>query len=158
MKQVMEQYASAVVAVLIATAIIAIIIGGSLGAEQALGPALGQVLGHSVSGKNFSQNPEFDSYMSTAAPSISCKTTYVVANQKTLLADCWQAYSYNGKSLPVYLRKAWSESGAETDLGLSPDGTSICVPKPGVYWLQVYAVDEKQKETCIQMKLLVNER
>lgn len=158
MKQVFEQYASAIISVLMATTVLAVIVGGSFGSSQGLGQVLGQVLGYSIEAYSIGENSEYDAYMSSAAPSIQSKNYYLVENKRVPLTDCFQAQSNDGESIPVYVKKAWSLDGEETDLGLSADGTSICVSEAGVYWVQVYALGDNQKETCVQMKLLVNER
>lgn len=158
MKQVFEQYASAVVSVIMASTILFLILGGSFGQSQGLGQVLGQVLGASVRENNISENEAFDVYMEADAPTIIQRENYIIQNERTPLADCFKAVSYENESLSVNLRKAWTLGGEETDLGISVDGTSICVPESGVYWVQVYAQDRNQKETCVLVKLLVNER
>lgn len=158
MKQVLEQYGAAIISVLMATTVLAVIWNGSFGNNQGLAQVLGHLLGHSIEEGSASGSQAYDDYMSSAAPSIEIQNCYLVENQRVLLTECFQAKSYEGEVLPVYLKKAWSLSGEETDLGLSSDGSSICVPEAGLYFAQVYAVDSKKKETCIQVKLLVNER
>lgn len=158
MKQVFEQYASAIISVLMASTILFLIIGGSFGQRQGLGQVLGQVLGYSVKESNISENEAFDEYMEEDAPTITQQRNFIIQNERTPLADCFKAVSCKNESLSVYLRKAWTLGGEETDLGISADGTSICASEPGVYWVQVYARNSNQKETCVLVKLLVNER
>lgn len=150
MKQVFEQYASVIISMLIAVFVLAVITEGDFGSRNGIESSIDNYVRN--------ENKAYDTYMSSAAPSIQLKNYYLVENKKVLLSDCFQAQSNNGDSLTVYLKGAWSLAGEETDLGLSTDGTSICVPEAGVYWVQVYAVDDDKKETCVQMKLLVNER
>lgn len=159
MKRVFEEYGSAVIAVLIASTIFAVLLGGNVLKGRNLPQLLGEVLTDSVGENGIYENSAFQDYFNAVPPKITQREDILVReNERILLADVYEARSQEGSRLPVYLQKAWRLSGEEIDLGLSSDGTSICVSDAGVYWLELYAVDDKQRETTVMVKLLVNER
>lgn len=159
MKKVFEQYGSSLIAVLLASTILAVLLRGNVFGDNRFVQLLGQMLNYSIGENREYESGAFQDYMSGTSPKITQRENCLVReNERVLLADLFEARSQEGGHLPVYLKKAWRLSGEETDLGLSTDGTSICVADAGVYWVQLYAIDEHQKETSVMVKLLVNER
>lgn len=159
MKRVFEEYGSAVIAVLLASTIFAVLLGGNVLKGRNLPQLLGEVLTYSVGERDIYENSAFQDYLNAVPPKIIQREDILVReNERILLSNMFEARSQEGSLLPVYLQKAWRLNGQETDLGLSSDGTSICVPDAGVYWVELYAVDDKQRETTVMVKLLVNER
>jgi hypothetical protein len=158
MKQVFEQYASAVIAVFLSLTIFTVIGMGTFLQGKGISQVLGQVLGYSVGESPIVENQAFKEYMSGATPTIREKNVYLTKNKHAFLSDCFEAKSSNGAVLPVFFERLWSEDGRELDIKMFTNGTSICISEPGVYWVQVYAVDKNQKRCSVISKLLVNER
>ena len=159
MKQVFEQYASAMIAAFLALILLTFIWSGSYFQQNGIPQVLGQMLTYSIGERGILEHSAFWEYRKGAAPTITKREdVLVVANQRIRLSDCFEARSYQGEALSVFLKNAWTENGEETDLGISSDGTSIYVSEAGVYWVQLYTVDENRKESSIITKLLVNER
>lgn len=159
MKRVFEEYGSSVIAVLLATTILMALLAGNGFYGENFAQLLGQVLCFSVEDRAAYENNAFQDYMSNAAITITQREdVLVLENQRISLAEIFEARSCKGEFLPVYLKKAWRLDGKETDLGLAADGGSICVPDAGEYWIELYAVNEEEREASVMLKLLVNER
>lgn len=158
MKQVFEQYASAVIAVLLSSTLLAVIWGGAFFQGKGIPQVLGQILTYSVGEKSIAENNVFEEYMSGIAPIIVEKNIYIKANQRILLSDCFEAKSKQGTVLPIFLKRAWNRNGEEVSVDVSEDKTAICVSETGICWVQVYAIDENGKESSKIVRLLVNER
>lgn len=158
MKQVFEQYASAIIAVLLASLLFTVMWSGAFFQGKGIPQVLGQILEYSIGEQFITENGTFEEYMNEAAPAIIECNAYVVANQPVLLSDCYEAKSYQGTVLPVFLKRIWDTDGTEVDVGVSEDRETICMSEAGIYWVQVYTIDENGKQSSKIAKLLVNER
>ena len=155
MKQVILEYAGAVIALLATLSFLLIFDHFLVGKDG----VLGQMLVYSIGEKSIAEHEAFDAYKNDIPPTIVEKDGYiVVANQRVCLTDCFEAKSSKGDNLPVYLRCAWNLDGNETNIGVPEDKRSICVPEAGIYWIQIYAINENGRESSQIVKLLVNER
>lgn len=155
MKQVFLEYAGAVIALLGAFSFLLVFHHFFVGGDG----VLGQMLVYSIGEKSIAEHEAFDTYKKDISPNIVEKEELdIVANQSVFLTDCFEAKSSKGDHLQVYLKCAWDLDGNETNIGVSEDKRSICVPEPGVYWIQIYAIDENGKESSKITKILVNER
>lgn len=155
MKQVMTEYAGAVIALLGALSFFLVFHTFFVGGEG----VLGQMLTYSIGEKSIAEHEAFDAYKTQLPPIITEKDYYVVvANKRVSLSSCFEAKASNGDSLQVYLDRAWNMAGRETNIGVSEDRRSICVPAAGSYWIQIYAIDEKGIKSSQIVTLLVNER
>ena len=158
MKQVFEQYGGAVVAVLLATVIYVFFLQENILQGKTIPQLLGEVLSYSVEEEDV-RSDAFAKYMQEGAPRICRREgVWMRCNERVELTDLFEAQSARGLDLPIYLQQAWTLSGETIDLGASEDRTSICISQAGVYWLQLYAVDEKGNETRVMLKLPVNKR
>lgn len=161
MKQVIEQYASTIVAVILSSAIFGILMGTTFFHGQDLVQTIGSVYEYTAYASELPEGmgQEFDAYMEGAVPVITVKNNYaLVKGKRTLISECLEARSENGSALSVYADGAWQMNGVEVDCGLSEDKTSICIAEAGSYWVSAYAIDEKGKEQHVLVKLLVNAR
>ena len=158
MKQVFEQYASAVIAVFLSLFLIAILWKNAFFQGKEFSEVLGQVLDYSIGTHSIVENDAFEEQMNVAAPTIREKNVYVAENKNIFLSDCFEAKSKDGAVLQVVFDKLWKLDGTELEVEVSSDKTSICVPKAGVYWIQVSATAENKKSCSVISKLLVNER
>lgn len=155
MKQVILEYAGAVIALLGTFCFLIIFQSFFVGKEG----ALGQMLEYSVGEKTIAEHQAFDEYKRELPPQIVEKEGILLAvNQRVSLSDYFEAKSNKGDLLPVYLQFAWDMDGNETNLGASADKRTICVEKAGIYLIQIYAVDENGKAASQRLKILVNER
>lgn len=155
MKQVFIEYAGAVIALLGMLSFLLIFHHFFVGKDG----VLGQMLVYSIGEKSIAEHEAFDAYKKDMPPTIAEKDGYVVvANQSVRLTDCFEAKSNKGDDLPVYLKCVWDMDGNETNIGVSEDKRSICVPEAGIYWIHIYAINENGRESSQMVKLLVNER
>lgn len=158
MKQVFEQYGSAVVAVLVATMIYLLLLQENVLQGKGFSQVLGEVLEFSLEAEHF-QSDAFKEYMSEAPPQISKREdVWIRCKERVQLTDLFVAKSSRGETLAIYLQQAWTRYGEQVDLGVAEDRTSICVEEAGVYWVQLFTIDDNGKETSVITKLLVNER
>lgn len=159
MKKLFEQYGSAIVSVILALLILGVLLKNPVLEKSYFNQMIGKVITYSVDEKEKRNNETFENYMNTSPPQISWKDdANVMINQRVLLTDLFEAKAWNGASLPIFLQRAWRLNGSAVNLGESEDGASICVPEAGIYWVQLYAVDEMKKDTSVMVKLVVNER
>jgi hypothetical protein len=155
MKQVILEYAGAVIALLGTFCFLIVFQYFFVGEEG----ALGQMLKYSVGEKTIAEHEAFDEYKRELPPKIvEKKDLFLVANQRVSLSDYFEAKSNKGDILPVYLEFAWDMDKNETNMGACADKRTICVEKAGIYLIQIYAVDENGKATSQRLKILVNER
>ena len=133
MKQVIEHYASAIIAVLIALSF----------SGEFLKVGVVRMIEHAVSQEAISTNEVFDAYMKREEIYIQQKTkdTFVV-NQQIVLSEHFEAITSSGIRLEVK----------------GKDANKICFSKAGAYWIQLYVVDTMQNDTEVMVKILVNER
>lgn len=158
MKQIFEQYGSAVIATLLALTIYTVLLQENLVQGKGFPQLLGEVLRYSVEVEHV-QSDAFAQYMQAGVPQISKREdVWIRCRERVRLDTLFEAKSSQGERIPIYLQHAWTVSGEEVDLDVSEDGTSICVKEAGVYWVKLYAVDDNKKETSVITKLLVNER
>lgn len=155
MKQVILEYAGAVIAVIGALSFF-IVFHQFFTGENGV---LGKILLYSIGEKSIAENSSFEEYMNDLPPSIVEKEGYeIVVNKKIQLKDCFEAKTQNNESLAVYLRNAWDMSGNPINLAISQDATTICVSEAGIYQIEIYAIGENGKETSKILKIVVNER
>lgn len=158
MKQLLEQYASAVIAGMLALMLIPMIGRNVYGDGQGISQVLGAVLQYSIGEKNIIENNVLETYISESILDIEVQNVYLTIHQETLLSDCFLIKDKDGKVRNVYLKQAWNEAGEEVEAGVSTDRQSICISDSGVYWMQIFALDGNEKEHRWIVKLLVNER
>ena len=158
MKQVLEQYASAIIATWIALILITVLINGSFFQGKGIAQILGQVVEYSIGEKTVLENEAFENYMSYIPPTIREKDVYIVKGQSVCLSDCFEAKSNQGELLPVYVKKIWDETGREVNAQLSVDTSQINISRTGSYWLHIYAEDKNNRVCERVVRLLVNER
>lgn len=155
MKQVVLEYAGAVIAVLGAISFFLVFHQFFVGREG----VLGQMLMYSIGENSMAENEAFDAYKEKPAPVFVEKDqAELIVNQKCLLADYCEAKDWKGEELPVFINRAWTEDGEEVSFRIWEDGQLISFSNAGVYFVEVYAVDENQRQTNMVLKLFVNER
>ena len=147
MKQVIEQYASAIIAVFVAVILFSILNKNMF--------VLGNIMEYSLAETAYCGNQAFDIYMEKGGPVIQLKEKIELGvNQKEKLTHYFKATDMNGKELPVYVNEIRDASG---DLVVLSCLNELCFSQAGVYWLEVYTIDENQKETSLFTNILVNE-
>ena len=158
MKQLLEQYASAVIAGALALLLFLVIGRNIYGENQGISQVLGYILQDSVGEKSIIENDVLEEYLNNGILDIEVQNVYLEENKKILLSDCFCVKDRSGNVQDIYLKQAWNEAWEEVEVGVSADQKSICVPHAGVYWMQILALDGNGKEHSWIAKLLVNER
>ena len=158
MKQLLEQYASAVIAAMLALVLFLVIGRNVYGEGQGISQVLGEVLQYSIGEKSIIENNVLEEFINKGILDIEVQNVYVPANEETLLSDCFCVSDTKGNVQNVYLKQAWNEAWEEVDVGVSADRRCICISHTGVYWLQIFVLDGNAKEHSWIVKLLVNER
>ena len=158
MKQVIEQYASGVIATVIALVIFLIIGQGIYKQNMGIEQVLGLVLKDSIGEKSIVENGVFEDYVKETTMDIERKTEYLIANKETLAENCFCIKNGNGEIQSSYWKRAWNLDGKDVDVKISQDRSKICFSKIGVYWVEIFAVDRYENEHSWIVKVLVNER
>lgn len=158
MKQLLEQYASAVIATMLALVLFLVIGRNVYGEGQGISQVLGKVLQYSIGEKAITDNNVLEELINKGILDIEVQNIYVPINEESLLSDYFCVKDINGNETNVYLKQAWNEAWEEVEVGVSADKRCICISQAGVYWMQIFALDGNAKEHSWIVKLLVNER
>ena len=158
MKQLLEQYASAVIAAMLALVLFLVIGRNVYGEGQGISQVLGKVLQYSIGEKAITDNNVLEELINKGILDIEVQNIYIPINEESLLSDYFSVKDINGNETNVYLKQAWNEAWEEVEVGVSTDKRCICISQAGVYWMQIFALDGNAKEHSWIVKLLVNER
>ena len=158
MRQVIEQYASAIIASGIGILII-FLIGQNI-YDQGIGinQVLGLILQDSIEEPSIVENGVMEAYVKESEMNIKEKNVYMLTNQEVKLSDCFEVTTQDGVLSSVYVQEVWNPEWKKMDAKLSADRTKICFLEKGIYWLQIYAMDKYEKKHNWIVKVLVNER
>ena len=158
MRQVLEQYASAVIAGMLGLVLFIIINQGGYGNEFGISKVLGVILQDSISGKSIAENDQIQDHFKENSFDMKVKNAYVTVNQEIAGSDCYTAKNREGDILPIYWESVWDANWKPADVEISEDKSCICFSKAGVYWVQFFVLDKNEKAHSWVGKLLVNER
>lgn len=159
MRQVMEQYAAAFIAVLTGLVVVFIMSGIRIGDRVGFSSVLGDVLRQEiVQTENVCGGMAFDLYKSIAAPVIVWNDIYAVEAEKRILPEaCFVARNNEADVVSVQINKGWTEDGTPIELHLDEDG-SFCINDIGIYWISAYAEDVQGYRRDVLLKCVVNKR
>lgn len=158
MKQVIEQYASAVIAGMLAVILLMVIGKNIYGKDVGISQVLGFVLQDSIGEKSIVENPAMEEYLQGTGFVLEEKNIYITADREISVSECFEARNSYGEMVPLYLNEAWDQNGVSVDVAKSADGSKLCIAKAGAYWLRIYAIDKNNKPHHWMVKVLVNER
>lgn len=158
MKQILEQYASAVIAGMLGLVLFIIINQGGYGNGFGISKVLGVILQDSISGKSIVEKDQIQNHFKENFVDMEVKNVYVTVNQEITGSDCFTAKNREGNILPVYWKNVWDMNWEPVNAKILVDKDHICFPKAGVYWVQFFVLDKNEKEHSWVGKLLVNER
>lgn len=158
MKQVMEYYGGAIIAVIVAAAVLALFwklpYEGATGVPEILGKVAGGTL--TVSNET-TQTSAFTEYMSSTVPEIT------VNLYTTCLTDTWNyiktyfsAVAATGRRYPVQIESGWSVEDSSIKMTVSEDGNSFFCTYPGEYWVSVCTALPSGRTRTEIRKLVVN--
>lgn len=155
MKQIFGQYATSIIALIVASALFTIFFNENVHGKYHVGTVLGTMMKHSLAQTPFSSREAFDDYMESKAPEIYMKENIIFyTNQKMNLAQCFYAWNAQGNEIPVFLKNIKNEYGEFEQIEFAD---FLYFHQTGIYWIEVYAIDENQKETSVIAKIYVNE-
>ena len=158
MKQVFEQYASAVIAGMLALILLVMIGKNIYGQDVGISQVLGLVLEHSVGEKAIVENYAMEMYLEGTVFGINSKNVYMTVDEEIAVSDCFEVRNSYGQRVPVYLGEVWNHNWEVVEVKKTSDGSNVCISKAGVYWLQIFTVDKNKKQHSWMVKVLVNER
>ena len=158
MKQVLEQYASAVITAMLAILLLMVIGKNIYGQDIGISQVLGMVLNDSVGEKAIIENNAMERYVQGTGFVLKEKNVYLVVDQETSISDCFEVRNSRGLRASLYLDKVWNQNWEIVDVRKSMDGRKICISKAGVYWLQIFTIDKNNKQHSWVVSVLVNER
>ncbi len=155
MKQVMEQYTSAIVAVLVASVIL-LFLGGS---GNVLSEAMQTLLmGDGYENCGVQTGQAFDAYKSVVYPQIHTKNKYALrAEQKANINDIYYALTGDEVWSPLLVEGCWGESGKEFAIVIDEEGY-FTINEPGIYWMKLCAEGINDRDRLVLTCLFVNER
>lgn len=102
---------------------------------------------------------DFDVYMEESrkeAPVIMYETSGTMSTGQVKLTDYIGAYNQAGERLPLKVISIRSSDGAELLDTYNPDTSEIEIMQPGIYIIELSAVDEINKRTTCQIRMPVN--
>lgn len=154
MKQVMEQYASVMIALPVAIVILLFFAG----AENK--PA--QIVQGLFSERGYTQyqiqtGKAFDQCRSKRDPNVETQNTYLLKAGKTVrLENLFLGISGETSSVNLTLEGCWKENGEAVDFQKDGNG-AFSITNPGIYWVQIRA-EENGSSRSVLSKVFVNER
>lgn len=154
MKQVIEQYGSACVAIFFAGVIFMLFCGDESGLSNIIGKWM-----HKTDRNVFQETDggAFDDFMKAQSPQIMLSHPYKVKTGEQIdLQTIFSAVATDQSLLPVAVLGCWKEDGTEVEDEVL-DANQLFFDIPGIYWLDVYAVDKMGSDREVLLKLFVNE-
>ena len=158
MKQVIEQYASAVLTGMLAVVLLMVIGKNIYGKDMGISQVLGLVLQDSIGEKTIVENDAMETYVQGTVFLLKEKNVYITVDQEISISDCFEARNSYGELVPIYLGEIWNQNWEAIDAEKSSDNRKLCISKAGAYWLQIYTVDKNKKQHIWLVRVLVNER
>lgn len=156
MKQLAEQYTSAVLAVIFLLLIWSFFWGESAPTVNELGQIM-ETIDKNDNLKLHTGNA-FDSYMNVVSPVISVKDNYILkAGNKISLEEIFQAVSDVEDNIAVSFAKCWDMSGNEVVINIDAD-REFCISEPGIYWAYLQAEGQNNQVRNVYVRIFVNER
>lgn len=158
MRQVIEQYASAIIASGIGMMLLFMIGQNIYNDGYGINQVLGLILQDSIEEISIIENGVLEAFSKEAGMNIKVKNVYFLQNQEKNLLDCFEVTANDGMLSTVYFQEAWKLDWEKLEVKLSTDRTKISFEDIGTYWLQIYAMDKNGKKHSWIAKVLVNER
>lgn len=158
MKQVIEQYASAVLTGMLAVVLLMVIGKNIYGPDMGISHVLGLVLQDSIGEKAIVENDAMETHVQGTSFVLKEKNVYISVDQEIFISDCFEARNTYEETVPLYLGEVWNHNWETVNVEKSSDGRKLCISKAGVYWLQIYTLDKNKKQHIWVVKVLVNER
>lgn len=158
MKQVIEQYASAIIASVIGVTLLVVvgqsIYGNGVGIQQ----VLSLILYDSIDEKAIVENGVIEEYMQDTSMNLEVKNVYMSVDKDAVLSEYYEA-TVRGEELgQIFFEDAWNMKWEKINVNISADRSRICFLEPGIYWMEIYALDKNEKKHSWVVKVLVNER
>ena len=155
MKQVIEQYAATVIAMMVAGVLLIFCFGLHAWQSDVLSDLL-QIPEH--------DDTVFYAYMDREAPTlVQTRPCVVRVNEEVILSDYFRATDASGNLLEVCFAEIWEEKSELVEMcdkvpdEFGPDASKVSVSERGVYRMEVYATDGERTTRRITY-VLVNER
>lgn len=139
MKEIMEQYAATMIAVLISVAILTGLFAGNSIRLTGMQESISAVMEDAAGKYETFDSPVFDAYMSDEPPRIVFYNPYaIIAGRITDVSSCFQAWNRDGTALKVEVLDIWKEDG-EPLPQLEETKDFFCIEQEGRYWIMVEA-------------------
>ena len=158
MKQVLEQYASAVIAGILAIILLVVIVRGIYGNGIGISRVLGSVLQDSIGVTAIVESKAMEDYVQGTSIILQAKTVYMTVGQEMFISDFFEAKNSFGEILPIFFQEAWNLSWENINVETALGGRKIRFLKEGAYRMQIFTTDKNGKEHSWIVKVLVNER
>lgn len=158
MKQLLEQYVAAVIAGILALLLLFMIRQNIYGQGIGISQVLGLIVQDSIHAQSIVENQDLENYMKDAVLEMEVKQCYVTVNQEIAGSDCFLVKNQENVYQPVYWQAAWNCAWEPEEVSIASDGRKILFSQPGVYWVQIFSIDNNEKVHSWVAKLLVNER
>lgn len=160
MKNVMEQYAGAILAVVAALGIFSIFRTASFGDRQNIYGYLGTMMTDVVAREalDVKSGDAFDEYMDYELPVFSPPARVSLkARVTTPISQIIEARDSQGNLLDIQIAGCWDEDFQETNQVMVLDETKLKLLEWGVYWIEVCATDGYGYSRNALFKVYVNE-
>lgn len=158
MKQILEQYGTALIGLTVAMFVLTAIMGGGAFGQGSVVKKIGELLNTGLAQKSIFVETDgaFDDYKKVGLPDIEVTDASVfVAGRWIRVMQAFQALDENGTAIALSVVGGWKDSNESIKVqGL---GTSqVLFPEAGIYWVEVEARDAKGHQRNILTKVCVN--
>lgn len=158
MKQMLEQYASAVIAVFLTGILFMIVVHSVYGNNLGISQVLGFILQDSIGEIAIVENGIMEDYVRGTAIELKEKNVYLTVGKESLISDYFEAKNSAGEIFPLWCEVVWNHDRRILDVEKIDQGKKICFDKEGAYWIQLATMDKNDNRHSWIVKVLVNER
>ena len=156
MKNVIRQYAAAVIAVIVGLGILGVLYSNSFGNYQTIYRYIGSITDRLIAPlqTSYKTGTEFDTVMKTELPEIESPDYKELAyGTYTDIEKVIKTGSGNGDLVELSVRKIWDENFDKTNsVEINADDQIILIHN-GVYWLEVMAMDSEGNSRTVLLRI-----
>ena len=158
MKQVLEQYGAALIAVLVALMLFRTIGGSGFFKGKGISEVLGMMVQYSIGDKSMVDQGALEELAQHSILEIEEKNVYFTVSQSRNISECFVAKNKQGQELSLCVKQVWDRNWVEVNTMNWKSGQDIQFSETGIFWMEICAQDANQKEHSWIVKVLVNER
>ena len=159
MKQIIEYYGGAIIAVLLAGAILLVVGQVSYGEKRGIPAIVGRFLKDGIeTSPQYSRDSSLEEYIGEASAQIDILDEYAwVAGRWNNIANYLEVKGEEGEYVSIRIEKGWKQDAQGELVTLSSDGFSAYFEEAGVYWMKLCITNAGERERQFLAQIFVNE-